>query len=317
MESAPSTEDINPDLLVDVCAAYDPGAASSFPLRQLLFNGKTYDCLCDTGACRTVLNSEPPNTEYSKNKYFIRDASGHISVQFLTKKFHVVDVSSGQERSAEVLISPSCPVNLLGRDLMQLFDISVVPTPHGMKAVMGSTDVFAIHHASVPNYYWSLDFPSSDRTAQELLRKTRERQERRAIYMSPEELHVTMRFNSAPGPDHTFNHNFSALGPQTVTLEWLYVNPKTLESAASVILSQAQLQFFIGCHTPHVSLSKPEGTKWADLSRFVSRSQQFNDSKYFVQHPSGWEIATHGSLQRFYLGWRVTLSPTTHIIGQS
>ena len=53
----------------------------------------------------------------------------------MSNPLYIQENKSGKQAKAPVVISPDCPINLLGRDLMQLLQIGVIPTPGGMKAV--------------------------------------------------------------------------------------------------------------------------------------------------------------------------------------
>lgn len=65
----------------------------------------------------------------------MRSATGHTVGEPLTGLLDVKDPEIGSQTKAAFVISQLCPMNLLGRDMLEALNIGVVPTPHGMKAV--------------------------------------------------------------------------------------------------------------------------------------------------------------------------------------
>lgn len=79
--------------------------------------------LCDTGACKTVLNQKPNNLKFSKETLIVESASGHTSVKSLTEGLMLVHRESGKSCKNQCIYDPSFPVNLLGRDSMEKLKI--------------------------------------------------------------------------------------------------------------------------------------------------------------------------------------------------
>ncbi|MEQ2196183.1 hypothetical protein XENOCAPTIV_025900, partial [Xenoophorus captivus] len=243
---------------VDIQAALELIALSrtqDLPYKNIIINGKAYSCLCDTGACRTVLTKPPPGVKYSNTAVHVRSAAGTSEVHYLSAPVTITEPETKLTCQAPVLISQKCPVNLLGRDLMQKLHINIVSTKTGMKAVV-EEGALVLNELSQPYYYWSLDLGPTP-TARELLRRTREKQtSQEAQYMPDTELHVTMRYKNTAGPDYQYDTVFHRENNQTVNIQHLYVDPKTGKSSTSIILSGKQFQQFKGS-TPHLSLTKP------------------------------------------------------------
>uniref|UniRef100_A0A1A7Z5N2 Integrase catalytic domain-containing protein n=2 Tax=Iconisemion striatum TaxID=60296 RepID=A0A1A7Z5N2_9TELE len=129
------------------------------PFITLKVDGKIVKFLCDTGACRTVLSSEIGLTP-SKNSILVRSADGVMSRSPLSRPISVTDPVSGQGTTACVVLSPECPVNLLGRDLMSVLKISVIPVSDGMRAFRHTGDFVGLaqnHKPTSPGVYYSLD----------------------------------------------------------------------------------------------------------------------------------------------------------------
>ncbi|MEQ2293908.1 hypothetical protein AMECASPLE_038200, partial [Ameca splendens] len=65
---------------VDIQAALELIALrrmQDLPYENIIINGKAYSCLCDTGACRTVLTKPPPGVKYSNTAVRVRSAYGY------------------------------------------------------------------------------------------------------------------------------------------------------------------------------------------------------------------------------------------------
>lgn len=280
------------------------------PRRRIIINGKIYDCLCDTGACRTVLVTAPPNISYSKTAVLVKTAGGQTESHQLTNPVLIRDDETGTQCKLKVLISPSCPVNLLGRDLMIQLGISVIATPHGMRAVMAE-GTHVVQGMTCPQYYWSLDLGQTPQ-ARELLRQTRVKQRGHKVqYMPDDGLHVTMWYKPALGPDPKYDRQFHAQGEVCLTIQHLYVDLKHGYSAASVLLEPKQLKLFRG-RTPHISLSKLSGDKWHDLELFVSNAVR-RGTHYRPEPGTEWKRDKQTDVWQLPLGWRVKVTPVTHM----
>ena len=64
----------------------------------------------------------------------MRSVTGHIVTEPLSRPVSITDPKTNKSVLAVVAVSNLCPVNLLGRDLMEELGIGVIPTPLGMKA---------------------------------------------------------------------------------------------------------------------------------------------------------------------------------------
>ncbi|MEQ2176950.1 hypothetical protein GOODEAATRI_033447 [Goodea atripinnis] len=192
---------------------------------------------------------------------------------------------------------------------MQKLHINIVSTETGMKVMVEEFTILIVHGSSQPHYYWSLDLGPTP-TARDLLRKTREKQTfQQTQYMPDTELHVTMRYKNTPGPDYQYDSVFHRENNQTVTIQHLYVDPKTGKSSASVLLSGKQLQLFKG-HTPHLSLTKPIGGQWKNSEHFVQRAER---GRYEASTSSDWKVDHNTGIWKLTLGWVIKVHPKTHL----
>jgi len=64
--------------------------------------------------------------------------------EYFSKALTIEDEENKLNISASVVISPKCPVNLLGRDLMTRLGIAIIPIKDGMRACrVRDADVYA------------------------------------------------------------------------------------------------------------------------------------------------------------------------------
>lgn len=129
------------------------------PEITLNINGKPVTFLCDSGACRTVLKTRVPNLCPSNGCIWVKSANGAVTMNRLSKPLFIKDFETGQNIKASVVISPECPINLLGRDLMEILRIAIVPTTGGMRIAHVDDDTGDLYHVdgAPPRLYYSLD----------------------------------------------------------------------------------------------------------------------------------------------------------------
>ena len=110
---------------------------SQKPIVTLLGNNYKTRFLCDTGACRTITRKDEGGSrlplQHGKGMK-VRSATRHIVTEPLSRPVSITDPKTNKSVLAVVAVSNLCPVNLLGRDLMEELGIGVIPTPLGMKA---------------------------------------------------------------------------------------------------------------------------------------------------------------------------------------
>lgn len=102
------------------------------PYYTLTIGGERVKFLCDSGADRTVLKDKNPAVKPRKKWIAVVSANGKVQMLKISKPTSVLD-EDGEGHTAELVISPDCPVNLLGRDLMKQIRIALVPTEKGMR----------------------------------------------------------------------------------------------------------------------------------------------------------------------------------------
>ena len=128
---------------------------------------------------------------------------------------------------AQVVLASNCPFNLLGRDLMVKLNISIVPDGRGrMKAKQNgqSHNVMVLDSDHSPHYSLTLDLPCNSPacTPEKLLEKAKQHVQSDSEFLSPPDLHVTLRYKRPPGPDPVYDKAIHKMGPQKLTITEIY-----------------------------------------------------------------------------------------------
>lgn len=231
------------------------------PFVVLLLGQTSVEFLCDTGACRTVLKDHVPNVQSSKTSLWVSAANGQVQKEFLSKPISVTDPETHLTTTAPVIISSKCPINLLGRDLMQKLKLAIVPTADGMR--VHRVDSICTYQYHPPTLYTSLDvhprkqanpFETADliRTAKQPLSCPKDE-------IGYDHLHVTMALHYDPEEVTAFTH----LAPVTMATDYLFTD-KVSFSAVTVLLPDTILPFFTLSENsvPHLSLMKADDASW-------------------------------------------------------
>lgn len=303
------------DFVLDISdtLAFQTTTEDNKPKRTLFLHGHAVEFLCDTGADKTVVRKPLPGIPHSSEMIYVKSANGIISSCPVTGPITVVDPHSGLKHTQSVILCPSCPVNLLGRDLMLKLHISVVSTDSGMMAIGQGEEVPTyISSGQEPHYYWTLDFPQPDptNTMTRLLQLADESLRHMADADTPKLLHITLRHNNRPGPDEEYQHKINRLGPQNVVLTYFYSDLQYLSACAVALTPQTLKLHQDTSISPHVSLTRPSTTSWQAVGCWMTAMQ--ND-RTWTPAPDGWERTIRGDCMRKALNWVVTTTPQTHL----
>lgn len=274
-------------------------------------NGQPMTMLCNTGACKTVLNEKPPHFTFSDRTMIVKSALGHVTPQRLTDPLFIAHRDSGRSCKIQCIHDPSCPVNLLGRDALERLKIGVVPGPEGMFAKLmlcdaPTADLCLQQGTGEPHYYWTLDLPSLE-PLQHIADKYLPDVSVRQPYT---EYHNTLCFKMAPGPDPQYDENIHRLGPQKLILQHLYVT--TSGNAVCSVIQTDRTQQLNRMPHPHVSVAHNDTTDWKDLGRVLSRVENDRYEKTEETH-EGWLQGRRTGCMRYTLGWPLTTQPASHI----
>lgn len=298
--------------LENVCAMHDLPK----PEITLLIRGKPHVFLCDSGACRTVLRQTIPGVKFSNQTILVRSANGCTDSQQLTEPVNIADPETGTTVCLPLVISPKCPFNLLGRDGLTGLNLCILPRRKGgmgVARIQNPEHLLVQQGVGEPNFYWTLDIANKPpiNTATALLKRAElylNPYDKNVDVMSPEDLHITVRYKRTPGPDPIYEKHFHKLGPQKVTLCYILTDGKKT-AVASASLSTEAFALFQGPYPVHVSLAKPKDKHWKDLGAFMQKAKfvtdwGLKDGIFYSPSTDLWKIP---------LNWVASTSPQTHL----
>lgn len=167
----------------------------------------------------------------------------------------------------QVVLSPACPFNLLGRDFMAKMKIAIYPGENGGMVACQYAEAYVIQGSGEPHYYWSLDLPTVDvaGTAKQFADLTAEVTRRPKSISPPGGYHVTVRFKKTTGPDYAFDKAFCRLGPQRVVLTACYWKEDNCFCLCTLTPEMNKLVQY--GKTPHLSMAINGLTDWKHLNQ--------------------------------------------------
>ena len=276
------------------------------PMRKFLVSGSPYDCLCDSGACTTVLTKPPPGHRPSNKVVWVRSASGHITRNHLSEPLEVMDLETQRVVRLQVLVDSSCPINLLGRDGMLGFDLAVVPVAGKMKCMPMCVEG-VVQAALPPHYYWTLDVEPGGSV--QLLAQLPPKPKVDLETQSASSVHCTMWYKRIPGPDTSYDEQMSKLKGSATRITDLFITQEG-EAAAAVSLSAEQKPLYRGCYPPHVSLRKLKTSHWKDMGAIVQKGEKIHWPQC---HAGVWVEDKTTGMKKVTLNWWLRVKPAVHL----
>lgn len=259
----------------------------------------------------------PDDIELSSDYIIVKSASGHLMPEQLTVPVEIDDPLTGRRCREQILISKSCPANLLGRDAMGSLGIGVVPGPKGMRAVrIQGKEAFVQEASGSPYYYYSIDpitsGPRSISTA--LIQEGKKRATGIFDLRTEEELHCTMWFKLTPGPNKTYEKEFFRERTTTLCLPVLLWD-KQGNTAAAVQLSSQDQKLFRACSaSPHISVTKKKTGSWRYLGEMVAKGERAKNWKETSPGSRIWYEKEQGLFKR-NLNWSTVGTKEIHLEG--
>lgn len=236
----------------------------------------------------------------------------------------VCDPVSGITLKAPFVISTTCPVNLLGRDLISQLQLMIRTTAEGMWSVDRMVNLW-VREGEMCSKFWSLDIP--EKQPPPFSEPITMIYGKALSYLQPEaqlhnqtDLHVTMHVErtggfckSDPHGTSSYAEKFAKLkDPQMIVIMHLYVCGQTAVYTAGSLSAEAAALFKVSGSVPHVSIAKPLKKRWQDLGCDV---KHWSSLPY---RPKG-EVDFNDQFQV----WRIPLKtwllthPATHLTDQS
>ncbi|XP_072557235.1 uncharacterized protein [Paramormyrops kingsleyae] len=252
------------------------------PLLKLRVEGREILFLVDTGATRsTIREVEVSGVPTTGRTIKIIGASGIPGFLEETEPLLVERSPGSIVCQHQFLVSPHCPVNLLGRDLMGKLGMKVELGVDGLTVTSEALGLFCLSEKANFAAWWLVD----DTIVRDCIPEGQDQ---------PDRLHCTAQFFGKGGAEWT--RDFEAAGGlrETVVLDYLYVAED--KSAASVRLSAGQKQWYVGGSVPHVSYGKKGSLEWKDLGPWVAECEKRTE---WVRVEEGRWMSGDGQVQRY------------------
>lgn len=269
--------------------------------------------LCDTGACRTTCTKPFPNYTPSGTGVSVRASNGVISWAPLSTPAWIRDPKGGSCQ-LKILLTPQCPVNLLGRDALLKLQLALVPDDQGNIAVVRKGELpggYVLQGVGQPVTYYTLQIPNKApcKTGTALLQEGRLAVATVQDEMGEEDLHVTMRHSIRGGIDKKYEEKLEKATPALITLNYLYSDTDSC-AAVGVKLTEDLQSLFSMWTPPHVSLYKDAESRWKDLGYLVQRGEKAKD--WVATSVNTW-YSVEANLTRKALFWSVSVQEGIHM----
>lgn len=116
------------------------------PLVSIEVNGKTYECLIDSGSSYSTLVETPPDVKPTKKQMEVVGIEGNVETRPFLERSHVtLEGDFGVDHT--FLYTPKCPGNLLGRDLLCKFRAQLNFSPEKIEMLILVQQMFLLGEA--------------------------------------------------------------------------------------------------------------------------------------------------------------------------
>lgn len=246
-------------------------------------NGVDISFLCDSGACRTVITKKDATFPYEKGqeKIKIRSASGELETQCVTEPLKFC-YRNEETVEAQVVISITCPVNLLGRDVLTKLKLGVIPMGSDRWEAVKITykqdldENLVIQERGEPQYYYALQLKEGPgQFRQELLKLAYQRVMKQSDFQTPKNLHCTMWYRDEGGSSQPYEKHFKLGSSTRLTIQCVYWNAHNMGGKA--ILQPLDAQLHQGLGNPHVSIAKGRQQSWHQVGDLVDQGTKVQD----------------------------------------
>lgn len=290
--------------VVNLTALASTMQMESQPVITLQVEDRDIDFLCDSGASRTLIKSTAISADVVSNDYvLVKAANGRIYKEPLSKPLWFTDPETNQTIRFRVIISKICPVNLLGRDLMQVFGIAAIPTNSGMVAKrIEMNNALLVQGQGDLHYWYSNDLietgPQS--VVADLINLALSKYGAQGPTVSTP-LHCTMYYRQTIGPDVEYEEKFLSFKVTKIVLHSLFWDAQG-NSAVTCSLTRDMQLLYRNDLTTHVSVTKGEGMSWYLVGKKITEWVRWTPE----------QLVRNGILVQ-KLNWVTQARPTVHL----
>ena len=222
------------------------------------------------------------------------------------------DPDPDRRAKCSFLLSPVCPVNLLGSDLMCVFGIGVIPTPTGLRVVRFDKnhlfpDMFLLKSKSTHSFTFLWDINLC--RAIDLLTEAQQLVSPLAVMRTPQQMHCISLVS--PTPDEEYVDKFLDQSKDELELSYVYWHTHTC--AVTVALTDKQKKFFrISNSVAHILLSLSPTDQETDPGHFVMTCEKLTDWTDTADDCISYSPST-GNYRKL-LSWRVPCIRSIYIL---
>ncbi|XP_056906511.1 uncharacterized protein LOC130535469 isoform X2 [Takifugu flavidus] len=244
------------------------------PTMKLNVNGKTLKFVVDTGATYSVIRKHDlPHTDMSSRSLHSMGASGVSTRETFSLPLNCRLGDHGFKHS--FLMSSSCPLNLMGRDLILGLGVNLVSTPEGLE--LRRPDAQSITMLAKPVtqdtlwiYVWSIN----EQSAQQMLLSAKEKLIPTAHMQQVDAVHCTARVTEHR--DNAYEEQFYAQASVDLMTAKMYWNSTRCPVSVSLCKPECDL-FDVLSSVPHVSLARSHKDEWKHIGQWTRLCEEATD----------------------------------------
>ncbi|XP_056906510.1 uncharacterized protein LOC130535469 isoform X1 [Takifugu flavidus] len=282
------------------------------PTMKLNVNGKTLKFVVDTGATYSVIRKHDlPHTDMSSRSLHSMGASGVSTRETFSLPLNCRLGDHGFKHS--FLMSSSCPLNLMGRDLILGLGVNLVSTPEGLE--LRRPDAQSITMLAKPVtqdtlwiYVWSIN----EQSAQQMLLSAKEKLIPTAHMQQVDAVHCTARVTEHR--DNAYEEQFYAQASVDLMTAKMYWNSTRCPVSVSLCKPECDL-FDVLSSVPHVSLARSHKDEWKHIGQWTRLCEEATDWEQTLDP----KVLFSPSLQVYSTDWytAVPATPTVLMIQES
>ncbi|KAI2665523.1 hypothetical protein H4Q32_021838 [Labeo rohita] len=257
-------------------AMYECEAFKILPKYPLIVQGTMIDFLADSGATRSTvrpcdLPCKPELTDHVSESIC---ASGRSMFERYTKPL-ICETETGRVLKHAFLFSKTCPVPILGRDLMCKLNLRLIADSSGVRVEEEGSEQWSCLHEE-PQWVYEWHIMNYD-WAEMMCKKARECITCSGVeMMTPDELHCTSHV--ALERDENYEKVwFEKNETETLSFDKMFWTDSVCALSACLTEAQSRQYQMTEQTVPHLSLSKARGQKWYEVGLFVKQCVDAGD----------------------------------------
>ncbi|KAI2668497.1 Gag-pol polyprotein [Labeo rohita] len=268
--------EMNDENVENQFAMYECEAFKIMPKYPLIVQGTMIDFLADSGATRSTVRlcDLPCKPELKDRVSGSICASGCTMYERYTKPL-ICETKTGKVLKHAFQFSKTCPVPILGRDLMCKLNLRLIADSSGVRVEEEGSEQWSCLHEE-PQWVYEWHIINYD-WAEMVCRKARECITCSGVeMMAPDELHCTSHV--ALQRDENYEKVwFEKDETETLNFDKMFWTDSVCALSACLTEAQSRQYQMTEQTVPHLSLSKARGQKWSEVGLFVKQCVDAED----------------------------------------